>query len=434
MSADSEKQRPIVVTGLGPLSCLGAGTGELWRSLRTTHAPSELRAPLYDPATEGVATDPFPLFLVDSETRDACLSERDRREIEDDPELRLALAALRLAMDDAGGLSDESLARAGLVLTWEAPGLDRLQRGIARELEAERVPETNDADAKSRFREFYERHREAFYGTHSFLHLHLIARALGLHGPTHFANNACASGLYALDAAAGMIERGQADLVLVAAAECPRFPTKMLWFEELSLYALDGRVRPFDRDRTGVVFGEAGAALVLETRENAEAHGRRPIAEYLGTGVNQEAWKVAVPDLSGGYYDDALRRACSAAGIEPSDLDVVNVHGAATGLSDLYEAQGLTTVFGEWPTSPEILAIKALFGHTLGASALLELCALLLCLDHDWLPASPGFESPDDRLRVAPRSESGDARCDLVLKMSNGFAGFNAGSVFRKSR
>jgi len=432
--------RPLVVTGLGPLCAAGAGVEGLLASLATGRVP----VTRYEPETDGVPAAPFALYVVESQTRDRCLREAERRDLPDDPELRLALAALRLALldacitaeNDASGDGARILSRAALVLSWEAPGLDRLQRAIVDELRA--PPATGDGanasgrDERAVLRAFYERHREAFYGTQSFLHLHLVARALELHGPTLFVNNACASGLYALEAAASFLREGRADIALVAAAECPRFPTKMMWFDDLGLYARDGVVRPFDRDRSGVVFGEAGAALVLETAAHAESRGARVRCEYLGAGLAQEAWKVAVPDLSSTWYADAAREACARAGVSPEEIDVINVHGAATTLSDLYEARGLQAVWGDGFRSPELVALKPFFGHALGASALLEVIALIASLDAGTLPATPGFVTPDPKLGVAPRRVAGSTTCRTALKMSNGFAGFNAGAVFRR--
>jgi 3-oxoacyl-(acyl-carrier-protein) synthase len=434
-----EPARPleVVVTGAGPLCAAGAGTAELLASLDAGATPVES----YDPAADGVPAEPFPLYCVRAQRVRECLAAAERDELPQDPELRLALAALRLTLADAK-LDASALSRAALVLTWEAPGIDSLQRSVlAALLEFPRAGSSaaaeplagQDGGARARFREFYARHREAFYRTQSFLHLHLAARALDLHGPTLFVNNACASGLHALEAAAQVLRSGQAEVALVAAAECPRFPTKMLWFDELGLYARDGKVRPFDAERSGVVFGEAGAALVLETREHARRRGARAYAEYLGGVANQEAWKIAVPDLTKDFYEEALRGACARAGIAPADVDVLNVHGAATALSDLYEARGITRVWGEWPSAPQVVALKPFFGHALGASALLETCALLALLEAQRLPGTPGFSRRDPRLAVAPRTAAGPAAFDTVLKMANGFAGFNAAALFRRA-
>jgi 3-oxoacyl-(acyl-carrier-protein) synthase len=387
---------------------------------------------MHDPAREGIPCPPFPLYRPPRDAERDILHEQEIAELPADAELRLSLAALRLALRDAR-LEDADLASAALVLTYEAPGMDLFLRGLSREFFAPAPsPSPAEMDPAAAFLAFYRRHRDAVYLTHSFIHLHLAARFLELHGPTLFANNACASGLYAIEEAADFLRGGKAQIALIAGAEAPTFPAKMLWFQEQGLYAEDGRILPFDRDRHGLVFGVGGAALVLERLDHAAARGAPVYAEYLGSYANQEAWKVAVPNLAEDYYEECLRGTCRRAAIEPDEVDLVNAHGAGTPLSDLYEARGITRVFGDWPERPPITAFKPFFGHTLGACALLETCALLLCLQHGWIPPTPGFETADPNLKLEPVKTPRRTRLATVLKMSNGFAGFNAGAVFRK--
>jgi len=423
--------RRIAITGAGPLCAAGAGMD----ALRTRLDVAEPRPDCHDPEEEGIPSPPFPLFRVDPDALRTALPADSARGLPADPELELALGALRLAIDDAGA-APADLATAALVLTWEAPGIDRVQRGLYDELAGRHDGEKDAAETPpnraAAFDGFYARHRDAFYHTQSFVQLHLVARALDVHGPTLFVNNACASGIYALEAAADLLRRGRAECALVAAAESPRFPTKHRWFSDLGLYADDGVMRPFDRDRNGLVFGEAGAAVVVETLDRARARGARVLAEYLGAGLNQEAWKIAVPNLTESWYEDAVRDACRNAGLTPNDIDVVALHGASTSLSDLYEARGVTSVWGERPQTPILTSLKPFFGHALGASALLEICALLPCFEGGSVPRTPGFATADPRLAIAPLTEQLELAPRTILKMANGFAGFNAGAVLRR--
>jgi 3-oxoacyl-[acyl-carrier-protein] synthase II len=420
----------LAITGLGPLCAAGTGGEALWRSIAEGRTPVSF----IEPQASGIASPPFPAYELDEGAAERLLAREELSGLPADPELRLSLAALRLAIEDAE-LEPRHIAGAALVATYESAGLDRLQREIFAALAAGAAGApagTAPAAPEALFLDFYRRFKDAFYHTQSFIHLHLLCRTLEIHGPTLFVNNACASGLHALEAAAELLRSAKADVALVVAAESPLFPTKKLWFEELGIYALDGRLRPFDRDRSGLVFGEAGAAVVLEPLGRALERGARVRAEYLGGFSNQEGWKVAVPNIAERYYEEAVRGACRAAGVTPGEIDLINAHGAGTHLSDLYEARGLTSVFGEWPGAPPIVALKPYFGHALGASALLEACALILALERRTLPATPGFATPDPRLKLAPAA--GPRRADLrtALKMANGFAGFNAGAVFRR--
>ena len=171
----------------------------------------------------------------------------------------------------------------------------------------------------------------------------------------------------------------------------------------------------------------AQAAPARERARQAPAY-----AEYAGGASNQEGWKVTTPNFAAPYYEEAIRGACAAAGIEPGDVDAVFAHGAGTALSDAYEARGLVAVFGEWPERPAIIALKGRFGHTLGASALLDAAAAAVALRDGLLPSSAGFSRHDARLKVRPLAEPRRADLKTVLKLANGFAGFNAAAVLRR--
>lgn len=421
------KVERIAVTGIGPICAAGEGREALWASIEA------LRTPVagHSSRISGIPWGAYPIYGLPEEVSERILKAPG--DLPEDHELRISVAALRLAIADAG-LRGDSLARAALVLTYEAPGIDRLLLGIfddflrRRSRDREREPAGGDGGLLD---EIYRRHKDAVYHTHSFMHLHLAARSLGVHGPALFLNNACASGLYALEAAADQLRAGRASLALVASAEVPLVPTKHLWFQEARVYSPTGVLRPFDRDRDGLVLGAGGAALVLESLEAAEGRGARVYAEYLGGASSQEGWKVAVPNLTERYYEETLRASLRAAGVEPDEVDLLNPHGAGTALGDLAEAAGITAVFGEWPERPRITALKPYFGHTLGASALLEAAALLLSLERGVIPPTPGFRTPDPRLKVLCAAEPEAAPLRTVLKMSSGFAGFNAGAVFR---
>ncbi len=429
-TGNAPTRRRVAVTGLGWVCALGSSRSQALGVLG--REPSQSPAPVFDPHGEGIPVPPAPLFTVPEGCVEAALAKelggKSTGELGEDAELRLAAAAARLAVEDARaqGLLDA----ATLVLTYEAPGLDRLLRGLFRDfVQAEPPAVATPADI---FSHLYNVHKVAAYETHSFLHLHSLAKWLGIHGTTHFLNNACASGLYALDAAARSVADGSAEIAVAVAAESPRFPAKRLWFTEGGLHSTDGWARPFDRDRTGLILGEGSAACVLEPLDAALARGVNPSWEYLGSGFNQEGWKVTIPNFAEPYHERAIRDALVASRMSSSDVDVLVAHGAGTHLSDAYESRGISAVFGDWPMRPQITALKGSVGHTLGASALLETALVLSCLEAGFLPGAAGFVTPDPRLHVKPIAHPTESSARTVLKVSNGLAGFNAASIFRR--
>jgi 3-oxoacyl-[acyl-carrier-protein] synthase II len=419
--------RPVV-TGLGPVCSAGFGRGPFWETLLD---PDVKPAPMYDPAAAGLPLPPMPLYRPDGDQVESWLQGESLSALPPDTELRLSAVAASLAIKDAG--LNHELASAALVATCEAPGMDRFLRGIFEDFSTALGADGGSAlDSSAVFQRFYQRHKEAAYSTQSFLYLHVLARALRIHGHTLFVNNACASGLYALDAAAALVETGKAPLAIVVGAESPSFPSKQLWFSEGGLHSRDGLLRPFDRDRTGLILGEGAAAIVLESWDHAHERGAKIYGEYLGGHFNQEGWKVTIPNFAECFHEDVLRGACAAASVNPEEIQGLIAHGAGTGLSDAYEARGITSVFGDWPQRPAITALKGYSGHTLGACALIEVVALLLAFEKETLPACAGFSTPNPKLKLEPLTRPLEQRWDLLMKVSNGFAGFNAATVFRR--
>jgi 3-oxoacyl-(acyl-carrier-protein) synthase len=170
----------------------------------------------------------------------------------------------------------------------------------------------------------------------------------------------------------------------------------------------------------------------VEPIEDARARGARIHGEYLGGGFNQEGWKVTIPDFSRPWHEEAIRSACARAGADPRSIDAVVAHGAGTLLSDAYEAKGITAVFGKRPERPAVTSLKGHFGHALGASALLETAALLLGLGRGVLPGTAGFQAEDPKLDLVPSARSVSRPLTRVLKVANGFAGFNAAAIFER--
>ncbi len=414
------------MTGLGWVSALGSGRARALEAL--SKAPSSKPAPVFDPHSEGLPVPAAPLYTADENSLRDALARLGPNDLVDDAELHLAAAAAKMAIEDAGAQS--LLGEAALVLTYEAPGLDRILRGLFHDFVSSEAK--SGATPEQIFEHLFNVHKDAAYGMHSFLHLHSLAKALNIHGPTLFVNNACASGLYALEAAARSISEGHVDVAMAVAAESSRFPAKRLWFAEGGLYSTDGRIRPFDSNRSGLILGEGGAAWVLEPLEAAMARGARAQWEYIGGGFNQEGWKVTIPNFSEPYYEQAILKALKTAQVAAEDVDVIVAHGAGTALSDAYEAKGITAVFGDWPKRPLITCLKGWIGHTLGASAAIETALVLTCLEAGFLPGAAGFENSDPRLRMEPIRQPTPSAARTVLKVSNGFAGFNAASIFRR--
>jgi 3-oxoacyl-[acyl-carrier-protein] synthase II len=161
-------------------------------------------------------------------------------------------------------------------------------------------------------KEFYEKlYRSCLksgYDVQTFMTLFHVTKVFNIHNYSLFINNACASGLYAFEAAAQMIKCGQNAAVVVAASDYTEI-YKYLWFRDIGLYSGDGKIRPFCKDSNGLVFGDGGVGIVLEDMEHALKRNVDIYAEYMGGGFSLEGWKVTTPEIGSDSYQKAILKA-----------------------------------------------------------------------------------------------------------------------------
>jgi 3-oxoacyl-[acyl-carrier-protein] synthase II len=237
-------------------------------------------------------------------------------------------------------------------------------------------------------------------------------------------SNACSAGGSALALGQDIIETGEADAVVVGAADTMTE----------SMLAMIGRVadpptaqlRPFDAGRGGVLLGEGAAALVLVPDR------RRPrLARLLGTGLSCDAHHETAPDPAG--IRRAMTDALDRAGREPADVDVVVAHGTGTALNDPTEARAIADVLGGSGRGPLVTAVKGALGHTSGAAALHSIAVAVNCLRHQRTPAVVGLRDPLPEaagLALVRRTVSGVIRSVQVNAF--GFGGLNAVSLLER--
>src|SRR5690606_34019287 len=133
-----------------------------------------------------------------------------------------------------------------------------------------------------------------------------------------------------------------------------------------------GASRPFDRNRSGLVFSEGAGVLVLEELETAKARGAHILAEIVGYGATSDAFHATAPDPEGKGASKALRQALADARLNPEDIDYINAHGTATALNDVMETKAVKQVFGEHAYNVPMSSTKSMTGHAMGATAAFE--------------------------------------------------------------
>ncbi|MFE3026660.1 beta-ketoacyl synthase N-terminal-like domain-containing protein, partial [Nocardia tengchongensis] len=180
--------------------------------------------------------------------------------------------------------------------------------------------------------------------------------------------------------------------------------------------------RPFDRDRDGFVFGEAGALLVLESEEHARARGARILGRVLGAGITSDGYHITGTSPDGDGAARAMRKALAAAGLTGADIDHVNAHATGTRIGDASEAKAITAV----TPRASVYAPKSALGHSVGAVGALEAILTLRTLAEQIVPPTLNFETPDPDIDldvVADKPRYQELR--YALSNSFGFGGHN---------
>ncbi len=265
-----------------------------------------------------------------------------------------------------------------------------------------------------------------------------IAMKLHAKGPNLGTVSACASSAHAIGLATDTIRRGQADVMLAGGSEAGLIPVAIGAFN--AMHALSrrndapaGASRPFDKDRDGFVFSEAGGCLVLEELGHARARGARILTEVGGYGATADAYHITAPPEGAEGAVRAMRMALEDANVRPEQVGYVNAHGTSTQANDGSETQALKTVFGDHARRLAVSSTKSMTGHTLGAAGAIEAAFCILAMRDDVLPPTINQETPDPEcdLDYVPNAAR-KARVDHTLSNSMGFGGHNVALVISR--
>lgn len=229
--------------------------------------------------------------------------------------------------------------------------------------------------------------------------------------------------------AAAALRADEADRAVAVGHDAPIEPETVLHYHNLNLLAPEA-LRPFDRARTGTIFGEGAAAVMLETVDAARARGATVLGEFLGSGCVSEATGILEVRPDGDGLARAIELALQEAGVSPGAVGMVVAHGNGTRASDASEAAALRRVFGA--ASPPITGFKWAFGHAIAASAALDLVVALKALQQGMVPGIATLNELDSALAPLPVSaERQSPRSDLALICSRGFGGLNVALLVR---
>jgi beta-ketoacyl ACP synthase len=245
-----------------------------------------------------------------------------------------------------------------------------------------------------------------------------------------------ASGAEAIAQAWRALVLGEADIAICGGVETRIEAVPIAAFGQLGLLSTTnddpaGACRPFDRDRDGLVFGEAGALIVVETEDHAKARGAKVFGRFMGAGITSDGYHIVAPDPNGERAGHAISRAIELAGLTAGDIDHVNAHAAGTTVGDLAEAKAINNAFGAH--RPAVYAPKAALGYSIGAVGAVEAILTVLALRDGVIPPTLNLRNLDPQVDldvVADEPRVGDYR--YAINNSFSFGGHNVALAFGK--
>ena len=247
--------------------------------------------------------------------------------------------------------------------------------------------------------------------------------------------SACASGCEGIARAWQQIVLGEADIAICGGVETRIEAVPIAAFAAMRIVMSTnndnpaGACRPFDRDRDGFVFGEAGALMVIETEDHAKARGANILARIMGASVTSDGFHMVAPDPNGERAGHAMTRAIQLAGLVPEDIDHVNAHATGTQVGDLAESKAINNALGS--NKPAVYAPKSALGHSVGAVGAVESILTVLALRDQLIPPTLNLENLDPDIDldvVAGKPRHGDYR--YAVNNSFGFGGHNVAIAF----
>ena len=411
-------RRRVVITGLGPISCIGKGVDGFWNGIlaeKTGIGPIST----FDISGFGVRVAGE---IKDWNPEEFFAPHRLKRL---DRYAQFAVASAKLALDDAGiSYSKENPQdRIGVSFGTALGGVCKAEEQYIRFLKkgARGVQPTLAV--------------QVFGGSaHS-----NIAIDFGFRGVGTTNSNSCASGTVSVGEALRYIRDDFADVVIAGGAEAPLTTITIGAFDIIKTMSRNEdpqtACRPFDRLRDGFVMGEGAASLVLEELEHARARGAKVYAEVLGYSLNNDGFHMTTPLPTGDSCIRAMREALTDAQISADQIDYINAHASSTQLNDSAETTSIKQVFGEHARRIPVSGTKGYHAHPLGASGAIEAALCALALDRQWVPPTINYENSDPAcdLDVVP-NHGREAKLNYILSNSFGFGGINASIVLGRVR
>ncbi len=406
--------RRVVVTGMGVISPLGHNVKDTWEAIKTGQSGV---GPITRYNAEGHLVQ-IAAEVKDWNPADDMPAKEVRRR---DRYQQLVHVATQEALADSGlEVSEAQRSRTGVIIGSAVGGVESYYE------QAKLLFETNDP---RRITPFGIPMLVVNGGSD------MVSIQIGANGPSYTPISACATGADCIGHAFDLIRLGRIDRALAGAGEAPIIPIGVAAFDRVGAVSRQnddphGASRPFDKNRTGLVFSEGAAVLVLEELKSAKARGANILAEIVGYGSTSDAFHSTAPHPEGLGAVLALEQALDDARLTPQDIHYINAHGTATAINDPMETKAVKQVFGEHAYNVPMSSTKSMTGHAMGATAALETVFSVLAIHDGLAPPTINLTEPDPEcdLDYVP-NVARELPIDNVMTNAFGFGGHNVSLI-----
>lgn len=418
--------RRIVVTGLGTVCPIGGNVSEFWQNAMAG-VSGAARITRYD--TEAIRNKVTFACEIKNFDISQYMDRKEARKL--DRYGHYAMASAVQAVNDSGlDFTREDPYRMGVIMGYGMGGIESFEEGI------DLIHDQKKDGLELKVNPFFIPKIIGSIATG------LISIRYGLKGPNYSTSSACASSTHAIIDAINMIRLGKADVILTGGAEAAVTDSGICGFSVMRALSTrndspETASRPMSASRDGFVLGEGGTTLVLEELEHAKARGAKIYAEVAGWGATADAFHMTAPEPEGRGAQRVMLDALADAGMEPGDIDYINMHGTSTPLGDIAECKAIVSVFEGHLDTLSLSSTKSMTGHLLGGAGALEAMASVLAVYNDAIPPTINHEEGDDDPQIDSRLDFtfNHARKRTVraaLSNTFGFGGHNSCIIVKK--
>ena len=411
--------RRVVVTGLGALTPIGNTVQEYWNGL--INGVSGAAPITYFDASKFKTQ--FACELKNFNVEDF-IERKEARKM--DRYAQYAMVSSTEAMEDANfDLEKLDKDRAGVIWGSGIGGLETFQIEVLNFAAGDGTPKFNPFFIPKMIGDIACGH---------------ISIKYGFRGPNFGTVSACASSTNAIIDAFNYIRLGHADVMVTGGSEAAVTIAGMGGFNAMHALSTSNddpktASRPMDKARDGFVLGEGAGALILEEYEHAKARGAKIYCEIGGGGMSADAYHITAPHPEGLGARNVMLNCLRDAGLQPTDVDGVNMHGTSTPLGDLAESKAIEQVFGDHAYTMNLNSTKSMTGHLLGAAGAVETISSILSLKYGIIPPTINHFTDDENIDPKLNFTFNTAqKRDVKVLMSNtfGFGGHNACVLVKK--